>query len=432
MPQIQNSHLLRVPTQADCPVRIFRRDDGLTVVHQYVATSPVAVTDVWVKAGAASEPDEWSGMAHFLEHMIFKGTERLAPGCFDLAIESCGGVTNAATSHDYAHFFITTAATHFRETLPNLAELLLRAAIPEEEFRRERDVVLEEILQSYDNPDDLLFEATMEELYRRHPYRRPVLGTEDSLMGRSPEEMRNFHSSHYQPDKMTVVVVGGVSEAEALDRVDESFRNFPTPANCPNFPIEAEPPLLEVRRRELRLPRLEMARLNLAWVGPGIDRICDAYGLDLLSVILAAGRSSRLVRELRERRQWVQGITSYFSLQRDSSLFTISAWLEPTYLEVVERTIVDRLHQLHVEPIPEAELDRAKRQLRNDYAFSTETPAQLAGLYGYYQTLTQAQIAVMYPERIQAFDAETLRQLASQYLTVDRYVATVAIGDEWC
>ncbi|WP_017660997.1 M16 family metallopeptidase [Baaleninema simplex] len=431
MPQIKKSHLLRVPTQPNCPARIFQRDDGLTVVYQQVSTSPVVVTDVWVRAGAASEPDEWSGMAHFLEHMVFKGTARLAPGSFDRAIESCGGVTNAATSHDYAHFFITTAATHFHETLPHLAELLLRAAIPEEEFGREREVVLEEILQSYDNPDDLLFEATMEELYRSHPYRRPVLGTEESLMARSPEEMRNFHSFHYQPDKMTVVVVGGVSEAEALDRVDECFQNFPTPTNCPNARIEAEPPLLNVRRRELRLPRLEMARLNLAWVGPGIDRLSDAYGLDLLSVVLAAGRASRLVRELRERRQWVQGITSYFSLQRDSSLFTISAWLDPAYLEVVERTIVDRLHQLHVELVPEAELDRAKRQLRNDYAFSTETPAQLAGLYGYYQTLTQAEIAVKYPDCIQVFDAETLRQLARQYLTIDRYVATVAIGDEW-
>ncbi|MBP0001478.1 MAG: insulinase family protein [Cyanobacteria bacterium SID2] len=413
-----------------CPARTFRRDDGLTVVHQYLPTSPVVVTDVWVKAGAVAEPDEWSGMAHFLEHMIFKGTERLAPGSFDRAIESCGGMTNAATSHDYAHFFITTAADRFGDTLPHLAELLLRAGIPDDEFSRERDVVLEEILQSYDNPDDLLFEAMMDTLYRHHPYRRPVLGTEDSLRARSPQEMRNFHSFHYQPNKMTVVVVGGVTETEALDRVDLCFREFRPPADYPQVMVPEEPPLDEIRRRELRLPRLEMARLTLAWPGPGIDRLRDAYGLDVLSVILAAGRSSRLVRELRERRQWVQGINSAFSLQRDSSLFTVSAWLDAEYLDLVEQTIVDRVRQLQADLIPEAELDRAKRQLRNDYAFSTETPAQLAGLYGYYQTLDRAETAVAYPARIQAFDAETLRQIARDYLRLDRYVVTIAVGDE--
>lgn len=393
-------------------------------------------------------------MAHFLEHMIFKGTERLPPGFFDYVIESRGGMANAATSHDYAHYFITTAAGHLQDTLPYLAELLLHASIPEEEFVRERDVVLEEIHQAYDNPDWIAFQALSESIYQRHPYGRPILGTEDVLLSLTPEEMRRFHRSHYQPDNMTIVVVGDVTEAEVWDLINQNFRSFPDPLDCPHPEIEAEPPITEIRRQELRLPRLEQARLMMAWVGPGADSpgpfpdtcspfwngffqeacpaapmkgrpLRDAYGLDLLSVLLTEGRSSRLVRELREERQLVQAVGTQFSLQRDSSLFTLSAWLDPQHLERVEALICDRLSELMAAPITEAELARCKRLLCNDYAFSTETPSQLAGLYGYYHTIAHVEMATVYPDWIQSIQVEELRDLGSQYLSPYHYAATV-------
>lgn len=430
MPQTQTSSISRVVSDHSCPAHTFERHDGLTVVHQYIPHSPVVVTDVWVKAGARVEPDDWSGMAHFLEHAIFKGTDRLGPGYFDAAIEGCGGLTNAATSYDYAHFFITTASHYFSETLPLLCELLLHAAIPEDEFFREREVVFEEIRQSQDNPDDLLFEATLDTVYQHHPYRRPVLGTQQSLLGRSPADLRQFHRSHYQPQNLTIAVVGGISELEALDRIDHCFQDFLPNPGCPQSIIAPEPPIQGIRRQTLAFPRLELARLNLTWIGPGIDHLDDAYGLDLLSMILAGGRSSRLVRELREQRQWVQGITSYFSLQRDSSLFTISAWLDVPFLEAVEQASLHQIHQLRETPVEAMELARAQRQLCNDYAFSTETPAQLAGLYGYYQTLSRADLATQYPQRIRSLKPDNLRQIARQYLSLDNYVVTIGVNEQ--
>lgn len=385
----------------------------------------MAVLDVWVRAGATREPDSWSGMAHFLEHMIFKGTDRIGPGVFDQVIENQGGMANAATSHDYAHFFITSAAQYLEETTQPLAELLLRASIPEEEFDRERDVVFEEIRQAQDNPDWLAFQALMETVYQNHPYRRSVLGTEELLRERSPQEMRTFHRTHYQPENMVVVVVGGVVEEQALEIVSKAFAQFPERCNCPQLEIKPEPPLMEVRRQELYLPRLEQARLMMAWVGPGVDQLQSAYGLDLLSVLLADGRSSRLVRELREELQWVQAIGSSFSLQRESSLFTISAVLEPQFVEQVEALISDRLWELISAPIGTTELERCKRLLCNDFAFSTETPGQLAGLYGYYSTIATAELAVTYPSKIQAFKASDLQQLAQKYLSPVHYAAVV-------
>jgi len=410
-------------TTTKFPAHLCTLENGLTIIHQQTPT-PVVAMDVWVKAGAIAEPEPWAGMAHFLEHMIFKGTEQVPPGHFDQVIENYGGVTNAATSHDYAHFFINTTADCVPQTLPCLAELLLNAAIPDEEFGRERDVVLEEISQAEDDPDWQGFQALTESVYQRHPYGRSVLGDGDRLMQLVPDDMRRFHRAHYQPENMTVVVVGDIEQNQILDLVGSAFSTFAPPPEFLAVPVEPELPIVGIRRQQLHLPRLELGRLTMAWVGPGISQIRDAYGLDLLSILLAGGRSSRLVRELREERQLVQDIGSSFSLQRDSSLFTINAWLEPDYLEQVEALIGDRLSELSATLIPEAELNRNKRLLCNDYAFSTETSSQLAGLYGYYNTIAQAELSVIYPDQIRTLQSEELQHLANQYLSPYHYAVT--------
>lgn len=417
--------MLQLLTASASTANVFQLDNGLTFIHQYLPATPVVVADVWLRAGATREPEKWSGMAHFLEHMIFKGTQAIPPGVFDREIENRGGMTNAATSHDYAHFFLTTAASYLKDTLPYLAELLLNAAIPEDEFIREREVVLEEIRSCYDDPDWIGFQALSESVYQLHPYGRSVLGSESDLMQHSPEAMRNFHRAHYQPENMTVAIVGGIPQDSALELVNQNFQQFSQRADIPEVEEMGEPLIAGIRRQELYLPRLEQARLMMAWIGPGIGQYRSAYGLDLLSVLLAEGRCSRLVQALREDRQLVQAIASNFSLQRESSLFTISAWLDLEHLERVESLICAHLEELQTTPIPAAELARCQRLLCNDYAFSTETPNQLAGLYGYYNTLGEAQLAAIYPQQIQSFNATELQQLAQQYLSPYSYAVTV-------
>ena len=423
-PDLRFSATSQLPKVSDFSADVFRLNNGLTVIHQYIPATPVAVVDVWVRAGATKEPEQWSGMAHFLEHMIFKGTEQVPPGMFDQVVEYWGGTTNAATSHDYAHFYITTAVPYLEDTLPYLAELLINASIPDEEFFRERDVVLEEILQSQDNPDGLAFQVMMETVYQNHPYSRPVLGTEEILLQHTPEAMRCFHASHYQPENMTVVIVGGVPQGMALELVNNSFNGFKERSSCPSLLTNTLTPIQEVRRQELFLDRIENSRLLMAWTGPGVEKLRTAYGLDLISVLLAEGRCSRLVNKLREEEQLVHGIGSSFSLQQDSSLLTITAHLEEENIEKVEATISKYLLELQTEPISEIELARCKRLLCNDYAFSTESPGQLAGLYGYYNTIAQAEIAVTYPQQIQGITVEEVQQIASEFLSPHYYVVT--------
>jgi zinc protease len=406
---------------------VLKLGNSLTLIHQEIPTTPVVVADIWVRAGAIVEPEPLFGMAHFLEHMIFKGTATLPPGVFDQKIENQGGVTNAATSHDYAHYSLTTAAPYLKETLPYLGELLLNAAIPEEEFGRERDVVFEEIRQSYDDPDWIGFQSLISSIYQQHPYGRSVLGGEEELMQTSPEIVRCFHRNHYQPENMTVVIVGGIATEQAIEIVNETFVDFGDRCcDCPKSSNESvEPIIAGIRREELHLPRLEQARLLMGWTGPGVKQLRTCYGLDLLSVLLAEGRTSRLVRDLREEQQLVQGICSTFSLQRDASLFTITAWLEPENLERVESLIRLHLNDVQAKGISEQELLRGQRLLCNDYAFSTEAPNQLAGLYGYYNTIAQAELAVTYPHQIKSYSTQELQQLAREYLSPNHYAVTV-------
>jgi predicted Zn-dependent peptidase len=391
----------------------------------------VVAVDVWVKGGAIAEVDEWLGMAHFLEHMIFKGTDRILPGQFDRVVECHGGSTNAATSHDYAHFFVVMAAPHFPCSLPYLAELLLHPAIPVSEFGSERHVILEEMRQAWNNPDWLAFQAMNEQMYQHHAYGRPILGTPETLEALNPEQMHCFHRANYQPENMIIVIVGDLPAQLAIDLVGESFAEFEPPQSCPRHLPDAEPPLTEIRRQELAMPYLEQARLILAWTVPGVETMAPGfnslrtgYGLDLLSVLLTGGRMSRLVRELREERGLVEGVDACFSLQQDSGLFTLTAWLDPSDLDRVEAILGDRISELSTSSIAPAELARAQRLLGNEHTYSTETADQLAGLYGYYALWNQLDAALTYPAQIQAITAEELRNLASQFLSPYRYGVT--------
>lgn len=401
--------------------QIIKLPSGLTLVHQQVSTSPVVVTDVWIDAGVTNEPDSWSGIAHFLEHMIFKGTTNVLPGEFDYVVENNGGFANAATSYDYAHFFLVTASQYLPHTLPYLGEILLQATIPDEEFYLERDVVLEEIRSSDDDYDWLALQALADLIYQNHPYGRSVLGDGELLLHNTPNQMRCFHKTHYQPERMSVVLVGDITEKDAISLVEDSFSNFTVRSECPPVNLDGEPPIVDIRRKQLFLPRSEMSKIIMGWSGPGIDNFEGAIALDLISMILTGGRSSRLIKKLREEKQLVLDISCDFSLQKHSSLFTISAYFYPQYLTEIENIIRQEIYNLQTKPITDKEMTVCQKTLIHDYIFSTETPEQLAGLYGYYQTLKNAQLSFKYPQIVHSLTPRQIQCYASQYLSPQYY-----------
>ncbi|MBF2057987.1 MAG: insulinase family protein [Cyanobacterium sp. T60_A2020_053] len=402
-------------------LNIIKLPSGVTLVHREIKTSPVIIGDVWIDAGVTCEPHSWSGMAHFLEHMIFKGTKNVLPGEFDYMVENHGGYSNAATSHDYAHFFIATAEEYFASTLPYLSEMLLHAEIEEEEFYLERDVVLEEMRCALDDHDYIAYQQLCQLMYQNHPYGREILGKESLLLATTANQMRCFHKTHYQPERMSVVMVGNINLDQALSLSSECFAGFEVRSECPAVDYDSIAPMVATHRQQLFLPRLEQSRLIMGWLGPSIEDFRGAIALDIISLILAGSRNSRLVRNLREERQLVQSIQCDFSLQKHSSLLTISACFPAPSLCAIENQIQQEIYTLQHQLITETELQTYQRSLLHDYIFSTETPEQLASLYGYYQLLVDARWALDYPELVLGLTREDIKNYACRYLSPEYY-----------
>lgn len=407
---------------------IHKLSNGLTAVLHQIPTAAAVTCDIWIRSGARTEPVALSGVSHFLEHMIFKGTEKFGPGVFDAQIENRGGVTNAATSQDYTHYYITVANEHFPATFPYLAELVVHAAVPPEEYERERLVVLEEIRRSQDSPDRQAYELLSRAMYPDHPYGRPVLGTPESLMAMSADQMRAFHRERYHPGNATVVIVGGVSEAEMLRVVEDNFGTFVAtgPSEFADVPKPARPAGAIYTHH---LGRLEQPRLMMAWMGAPIDQIEEAIALEVLAAVLSEGRTSRLVRSLREEQGLVRSVHAYFMPQKHPGLFVVVAQADAEHLDAVEAQIRAAVAELGQAAISPEEHARAVRMLRNDYIFGTESPSQLAGLYGYYSTLADIELVMDYPRMLQQIDGDALQQAARTYLDPERAVVLRLLPD---
>ncbi|MCW5314665.1 insulinase family protein [Nostoc sp. KVJ3] len=403
--------------------------NGLTIIAEQMPVEAVNL-NLWIKVGSAVESDAINGMAHFLEHMIFKGTERLASGEFERRIEERGAVTNAATSQDYTHYYITTAPKDFAQLAPLQIDVVSNASIPDDAFERERLVVLEEIRRSEDNPQRRTFRRAMETAYTELPYRRAVLGPESVISQLKPQQMRDFHHSWYQPQSITAVAVGNLPVEELIAIVAEGFtKTLSTDAIhrvSTNSPLNPESPFTEIVRREFRDESLQQARLVMVWRVPGMAQLDRTYGLDVLAGVLGHGRTSRLVRDLREERGLVSSISVSNMSNQLQGTFYISAKCAVENLAQVEDAIAQNIRKVQTELVTESEIARVRRRVANRFIFGNETPSDRTGLYGYYHSLVgDLEPALNYPDYIQSQDSTDLMQAAKEYLSPDAYGVVV-------
>ena len=416
---------------------LHRLPNGLTIVAEQMPVEAVNLS-LWLGVGSAVERNDINGMAHFLEHMIFKGTARLESGEFERLIEQRGAVTNAATSQDYTHYYITTAPKDFCDLAPLQIEVVLNAAIPDEAFERERPVILEEIRRADDNPRRRTFYRSMTMAFDQLPYRRPVLGPTEVIEQLTPQQMRDFHSTWYQPRSMTAVAVGNLPVEQLIQTVADSFeaaqahrhqaQPTPQPVASPfaDAQLLQEQPFTAVTRQEYTDDSLQQARLVMAWRVPGMANLHQTYALDILASILSSGRTARLIRDLREDQGLVSGISAINMTYAMQGVFYISAQLPLEHVAQVEAAIAQHVQRLQTEPVTDAEIARVRTLVANRYIFGNETPGNRAGLYGYYQaTVGDLAPALNYPARIQALDAADLQRAARQYLSPTAYGAVV-------
>ena len=326
-------------------------------------------------------------MAHFLEHMVFKGSERLGAGEFDRAIEALGGSSNAATGFDDVHFHVLIPPDQASVALELLLDLVLNPALAEETFNLERDVVLEEIAQYEDQPDEQVLQQTLSRACSQHAYGRPILGRPESLRAMTPTSMRRFHQRRYRGSDCCLAVSG--CRAKRLKQCIETSPLAALPA------AKASPTQLPLQlcpgRHNIQVERLESARLLMIWSGAAASDQCRVIGADLATTLLGEGRRSRLVARLREELQIAETVDMDLTSLEMGSLITLEISCNPTHLDAVETCIQDQLTS--VELFTPMELERGRQLVGNGLRYSLESSAQVASmaashrLWGREQTL---------------------------------------------
>jgi zinc protease len=395
--------------------------NGIRIIAEQVPVDAVNLS-IWVDVGSAVESDDINGMAHFLEHMVFKGSDRLGLGEFEQAIESHGGNTNAATSQDYTHFYINVAPKDFAKLAPLQLDIVLKASIPDEEFQRERHVVLEEIRRSEDNPDRRIYRHISEMVYEQLPYRRAVLGPVDVIENVTSEQMRSFHRQWYAPQNMTIAVVGNLPVSEMIGVIADYFKEDAIADKPQAQTFTPEKPFETIVRREVVDSSLKQARLSMSWRVAGLCDLAETYPLSILANILGSGRTARMVQDLRENRRIVDRISVSNSAMRWQGTFQVFAKLNVEDVAIVEQAIREHILKLHETPVTDEELAKIRTQVTNRFIFGNESPKERAGIYGYYDRIVGSlEPALNYPDLIKSITKEDIQAAVHKYLNPDAY-----------
>lgn len=353
--------------------------NGVNVVALPMAEAPVVCIDFWCRAGSVFESPGESGMAHFLEHMVFKGSERLEAGEFDRSIEALGGSSNAATGFDDVHYHVLIPPAAAGEAMDLLLDLVLTPRLEAEALAMERQVVLEELAQSEDQPEEVALQRLLERACPEHPYGLPILGRRPALQRHDPAAMAAFHRRLYAADRCVLALGGAIDDSGLMQRAAEG----PLAALDRAERLSDPPPLrMEAGEEQLVLPRLEAARLLMAWTLPPARDLEAVMGADLATTLLAEGRRSRLVERLRERLRIVESIDLDLHAMEFGSLALLEAVCEPEELPQVRRSVTDVWEEVMAGPIEPGEWERSQRLVANSYRFGLESAGAVAGLIG--------------------------------------------------
>lgn len=394
------------------PARLRRLDNGLTVCAVEDRRAPLAAVAVVYRAGARDETPQEAGAAHFLEHMMFKGSRRFGPGEVDRLTRLLGGSNNAYTSHDCTLYYFTFAADRWRRALEIEADRMAALTLDPAEVRSERQVILEELAMYESEPWDALEMRVAADYFGGHPYGRPVLGTRASLSAIDGAVLADFHRRFYRPANAVVAVAGDVGQ-EVSAEVEEAFGHLDGP---PPSRIAICPP-----RRPRKLERIErrhgeMARLLLTLPAPGAADP-DHPLLLLLLAVLGSGRASRLHRGLVEEGQLAVWVTTELVETVEPGAASIALEVVPGVDPArVEAELLAALGRLKTSRPTGGEIERAKKILLADWIFGHEKGHQMAFLLGSALALFDADHPWRYLDRLLAAAARDLPPIVERYL----------------
>ena len=322
---------------------------------------------VWLARGSRHEPQEQSGIAHFVEHMLFKGTSTRSAEDIAQTIDSIGGQMDAFTAKEYASYYIKVLDEHLPLAVEVLADIVRRPAFSEEDIAREKKVVLEEIKMVEDTPDDLVHELFTENFWVDHPLGRPILGTPDTVEGLTQERLRRYFSTVYTAPNLIIAAVGNIEHQQVRELVEGAFGTVSSETeSLASVPPRVEPRII-IRNKEL-----EQSHVCLGTSSYQQDHE-DRYTSYVLNTVLGGSMSSRLFQNVREKRGLAYAVFSGLSAYRDAGSMTIYAGCANHAIEELIDVVVAELKRLKDEPLPETELRRAKDHLKGSLMLNLES-----------------------------------------------------------
>ena len=349
--------------------------NGVTCVVAHMEDSTLTCIDFWCKGGSNYEMKHEEGMAHFLEHMIFKGSKNLEEGEFDLKIESLGGSSNAATGLDDVHYHVLIAPEKIEKALNLLLELLLFPKIEDHSFEMEKEVVLEEISQNIDQPDEIIYMKLLNECCSPHRYSRPILGSKKTVKNILPKQMKLFHQNHYVGKNCTLCIAGNLPSN--INTIVNNSKIKELKSIKEKTSIVKQITFNKGYKREV-IPRLEGARILKAWKLPPAKENLLILGAEIAATILCDGRSSIIVKKLREEKRIIESIEIDLQILEEGGLIILDACCPLDNLNIAEYEINKILNDSTKDLFTDKDLDRAKKLVINNLYFSTELSNQIA------------------------------------------------------
>ena len=392
---------------------VHKLPNGQTVIIEQIKNNPIVTIDTWVRTGSINETDKNSGISHFLEHLFFKGTQEHPTGDFDKILESKGAITNAATSKDFTHYYITIASDYFDLATELHADMLLHPQIPRKEMEKERKVVIEEIAKSANVPETICYENLVKLMYTHHPYLRRVLGSETVIQNVTREEVLDYYNTYYTPSNMITLVVGDIEPQHALEIIKKYFN---APYKKPVVNTFKKEKLLTEQKRNITYTDKNTGYMLIGFRGADVSEN-DTYALDVLANILGSGRTSRLYKSLKDQKQIVNSVSSYNATMRDDGIFVIRSSFVPQNLQVVEDSIFDEIAKIQDKGITETELNTAKKMIESDTYYARESVSNIATEMGYLTALTGSiKYYGEYLKNINKVKASDVKRVADKYL----------------
>jgi zinc protease len=367
-------------------MNIFPFDNGLQTIFEKREHTGVVAAQIWVKVGSKYEDKKIAGITHFIEHLIFKGTEKLVGNAFATRIESLGGVVNAFTSYDNTVYHIIIPKKAFEEGLDLLIESVQHPAFPVDEIEKERKVILEEIKMGEDDPQRKLFNELFSISYQGHPYGRPIIGFDETVKSITRTDILDYYKAHYTPDNMTVVIVGDFDEKATKEIIRKTMggkkgKVFQGPSL--KYAVTAE------KDSGLRVIERDVRENYLAFSYP-IPQLShkDIPAIEVLGTILGDGESSRLAESLKHKKGIVTNVADYIFSPKESGLFVLYATFRAGEYDPIVREIDGELKKIKSGTISDWEMEKAKNMLRASYIYSEETVQGKARRLGNFQTIT--------------------------------------------